>query len=469
MSNSDNSMQTFESYLDIGYDQKHRPQFHFTSRKNWLNDPNGMVYYDGEYHLFFQHNPQGTGWGNMTWGHAVSKDMVRWEQLPHAILPYDEGTIFSGTALVDHHNTLGKQPVRQSSGQACDVKTLVAFFTFARPPYCQSIAYTTDKGRTFTLLNDGQCVVPNQGLMEGDRDPKVFWYEPTKKWVMVLYVQKGIARIFTSGDMQTWTLASDIERDEFHECPDFVELPVRDADGTPTGETKWLLYDARFDCSIGCFNGSTFTIEETFPKSDLGTNFYAAQTFSNSPDGRTVIVGWMRESNFVEHEMPFNQQMSFPCALELRRGAEGIRLYRRPIEEVETLYKATHTFRDATVDALAPQLAEIDAELVDLSIAFSPGQDLALNIRGVDITYDSKTNTFNSDVCRPLPAHPVDGAIVLRVLVDRGSIELFANEGSAVATSYVLPDPANTSVQLSGDAEIRSLIVHELSSSWVED
>jgi len=458
MTDINKSMQTFESYLDIGYDQKYRPQFHFTSRKNWLNDPNGMVYYDGEYHLFFQHNPQGTPWGNMTWGHAVSTDMVRWTQLPHAILPYDEGTIFSGTALVDHHNTLGKQQG--------DVKTLVAFFTFAKNPYGQSIAYSTDRGRTFTLLNDGKCVVPNQGLIDSDRDPKVFWHAPTQKWVMVLYVQNGIARVFTSGDMQTWTMASDINREEFHECPDFVELPVLDADGTPSGETKWLLYDAGFVCSIGSFDGSSFSIEETYSKSDLGPSFYAAQTFSNSPDGRTVIIGWMRESNFIEQDMPFNQQMSFPCTLELQRGAEGIRLYRWPIKEIETLYKASHTFKDATVDALAGPLADIDAELVDLSIAFVPGQDLALKVRGIDITYDSKTNTFNSDLCEPLPAHPVDGNIVLRLLVDRGSIELFANEGSAVATSYVLPAPENTSIQLSGDAEISSLIVHELESSW---
>jgi sucrose-6-phosphate hydrolase SacC (GH32 family) len=305
-------------------------------------------------------------------------------------------------------------------------------------------------------------------MIESDRDPKVFWHAPTQKWVMVLYVQTGIARVFTSGDMQSWTLASDINREGFHECPDFVELPVLDAGGTPTGETRWLLYDARFECSIGSFDGAMFTIEESCSKSDLGPSFYAAQTFSNSPDGRTVIIGWMRESNFAEQDMPFNQQMSFPCTLELRQDGEGIRLYRWPIKEIETLYKATHTFRDATADALAPQLTEIDAELLDLSIAFAPGQDLALNMRGIDIIYDSTTNTFNSEICEPLPAHPVDGTVVLRVLVDRGSIELFTNQGSAVATSYVLPDPANTRIQLSGDADIHSLIVHELESIWVE-
>jgi len=268
MADINHSMQTFESYLDTGYDQVHRPQFHFTSRKNWLNDPNGLIYCDGVYHMFFQHNPEGPKWGNMTWGHATSTDRVHWTQHPHAILPYDGGTIFSGTAVIDHNNSLGKQQG--------DVKTLVACFTFAKEPYNQAIAYSTDNGKTLTLLNDGQCVVPNQGLIESDRDPKVLWHEPTQKWVMVLYVAAGIARIFTSDDLQNWTFASDITREGFHECPDFIELPVLSAEGQPTGETRWLLYDAHFACSIGQFDGETFTIEKSVPKQDLGKNFYAA-------------------------------------------------------------------------------------------------------------------------------------------------------------------------------------------------
>ena len=160
--------------MDVAYSQSHRPQFHFTSRKNWLNDPNGLVYHDGEYHMFFQHNPLDVHWGNMTWGHAVSRDMVHWVQFPHAILPYDGGTIFSGTAAVDQDNTLG---VRQG-----DVKTIVAAFTFAREPFGQSLAYSTDRGRTFRLWNQGKPVVPNNGYDAQERDPKIFWHEPSQKW-----------------------------------------------------------------------------------------------------------------------------------------------------------------------------------------------------------------------------------------------------------------------------------------------
>ncbi|MHC4250415.1 MAG: glycoside hydrolase family 32 protein, partial [Planctomycetota bacterium] len=172
---------TFASYMDVGYDQPFRAQFHFSSRKNWLNDPNGMVYYDGEYHLYFQHHALGLGPGPKSWGHAVSRDLVHWKQLPHAILPYSNGAIWSGTAVVDRNNSLGKQ--------VGDTKTIVAYYTKTQPKpkhFIQSAAYSTDRGRTFTLIRKGEAVVPNQGFSHGERDPKAFWHEESRKWIMVL-------------------------------------------------------------------------------------------------------------------------------------------------------------------------------------------------------------------------------------------------------------------------------------------
>ncbi|MBT3192398.1 MAG: glycoside hydrolase family 32 protein, partial [Verrucomicrobia bacterium] len=384
-------MQTFASYLDTDYNQKHRPQFHFTSRKNWLNDPNGMVYYDGEYHLFFQHNPQGNKWGNMTWGHAVSKDMVHWEQLPHVILPYGGGTIFSGTAAVDHNNTLGKQKG--------DIKTLIACFTLAKKPFYQALAYSTDKGRTFELLNEGKAIVPNQGFDLAERDPKLFWHpapsktsgvaeampgqaaetsEPSGKWVMILWVKKAITakdkrgrraerfkdqpicsgkvRFFTSDNLTDWEVASDFDRNWAFECMDFVHLPV---DGNPDN-MKWLLYDASFDYEIGEFDGTSFTTDKKVGLGDFGRNYYAAQTFNNSPDGRTVVIGWMRGSNFDKVGMPFNQQMSFPTTMELRTTPDGIKLFRWPIKEIESLYTKKHAFKNRPIAELAAALSKID-------------------------------------------------------------------------------------------------------------
>ena len=472
-------MQTFPSYLDTGYDQKHRPQFHFTSRKNWLNDPNGMVYYDGEYHLFFQHNPLGNRHGNMTWGHAVSKDMLHWEQLPHAILPYGGGTIFSGTAAVDENNTLGKQQG--------DVKTLLASFTLAKKPFYQALAYSTDKGRSFELVNDGKAVVPNQGLDGGERDPKIFWHEPTKKWVMILWVKKAVTakdkrgkraaqfkdqpiapgkvRFFTSGNLTDWKMASDFDRNWAYECMDFVHLPV---DGDPKNK-KWLLFDASFDYEIGEFDGTTSTTDKKVGLGDYGKNYYAAQTFNNSPDGRTVVIGWMRHSDFNKVGMPFNQQMSFPTTMELRTTPDGVKLFRWPVKEIESLYTKKRAFNSMPIAGLSKSLSGMSWELIDASIEFDPKEtgNLELDLRGLKVTYNTDKQQFLFGRSR-LPAAPVNGKVKLRVLVDRGSIELFANDGAAVATHFALPDPKNRSISVSGSGSI-SLVINELKSSWPQE
>jgi fructan beta-fructosidase len=483
LANSNNphrDMQTFESYLDTDYNQKHRPQFHFTSRRNWLNDPNGMVYYDGEYHLFFQHNPIANRGRTKSWGHAVSKDMVHWEQLPHAILPYSGGVIWSGTAAVDHNNTLGQQKG--------DIKTLLASFTWNKRGVrlYQALAYSTDKGRTFELVNEGKAVVPNQGFDRGERDPKIFWHEESRKWVMILWVKKAVTdrdrrgrgarllkdipnspgkvRFFTSDNLTDWEVASDFDRDWVFECMDFVHLPV---DGDPNNK-KWLLFDASFDYEIGDFDGRTFSTDKKVGLGDFGPNYYAAQTFNNSPDGRTVVIGWMKDSHFDQVGMPFTQQMSFPTTMELRTTPDGIRLFRWPIKEIESLYTRKHVFKNRPIEELAAALSGIEAELIDASIEFDPKKTGALewNLRGLKLGYDpTKQQFLYKDT--PLAAPAVGGKVKLRVLVDRGSIELFANDGAAVATHYALPDPKNRSIRLSGKGNV-SLMINELESSWPE-
>ena len=485
-------MQTFGSYLDTDYNQKHRPQFHFSSRKNWLNDPNGMMYYDGEYHLFFQHNPVGNNWGNMTWAHAVSKDMVHWEQLPHAILPYGGGSIFSGTGAVDHNNTLGKQKG--------DTKTLLASFTKTLPKpdrYYQALAYSTDKGRTFELFNEGKAIVPNQGFDRTERDPKLFWHEESKKWVMILWVKRAVTeahkrgpiapgkiRFFTSDNLADWEVASDFDRNWVFECMDFVHLPV---DGNQDNK-KWLLFDASFDYEIGEFDGTTFTTDKKVGLGDYGKNYYAAQTFNNSPDGRTVVIGWMRYSDFDKVGMPFNQQMSFPTTMELRTTPDGVKLFRWPVKEIESLYTKRHEFMNRPVAELADALSGIDAELIDASIEFDPKEtgDIEWTLRGLKVSYwaDRQQFIYKADPqvvlaakrgrkravpgATRLAAPAVNGKVKLRVLVDRGSIELFANDGAAVATHFALPDPKNRSLSVSGSGSV-SLVINELKSSWPQE
>src|SRR5579862_8521931 len=214
------------------YSEPSRPQFHFTAKRGWLNDPNGLVYFNGQYHLFFQHNPFEPEWGNMTWGHAVSKDLVRWTQLDDAIEPDKLGTIFSGSAVIDEQNTSGLG----ANGQA----PLVCIYTAAGgtnkasigKPYTQCLAYSLD-GVTFTKY-PGNPVLPHQ--IVNNRDPKVIWYAPTKQWLMALYLDGHTYGFFGSPDLKSWSKLSEIEVANAAECPDFFELPL-DGNG---GQKKWV-------------------------------------------------------------------------------------------------------------------------------------------------------------------------------------------------------------------------------------
>jgi len=471
----DPAHRTFASYGDVGYDQKLRPQFHFSSRKNWINDPNGMVYYDDEWHLYFQHCALSVNRGPKSWGHAVSTDMVHWEQLPHAILPYDKGAIWSGTAVVDHNNSLGKQ--------VGDTKTLVAFFTTAwKDGFYQAMAYSTDRGRTYTLYNNGEPVVPNQGVMKGERDPKVFWDEARQEWKMVLILggKERVIRIFESDNLTDWVKAGDINRKWAAECIDLFQLPV---DGD-RNNMKWVITDASFDYEIGQFTGHGFETEGETHRGDFGKNFYAAQTFNSGPDGRVVQIGWMNDRRpdcpFLVEGMPFSQQMAFPTDLTLRTTPDGIRLFRWPVPEIKSLYQKSHTFNDLTVESANKALSELKPELVDLSIEFAPGDDgvADLTIRGVKITYGNlmklRTATGVREVkCfhfngKSYPAPMIDGRVKLRVLADRASLELYANEGATVASSYefAIPEDYTLSISASNEIQIHSLVVNELKSAW---
>ncbi|GAA5482481.1 glycoside hydrolase family 32 protein [Haloferula sargassicola] len=460
----------------VGYTQDLRPQFHFSSRRHWLNDPNGMVF-DGEaYHLFFQHNPIGTGWGNMTWGHAISPDMVHWRQLPHALLPYQVdgqyGTIYSGTAVVDLHNSLGVQQGER--------KTLVAFFTFAgmRDPFYQAMAYSTDGGVTWTYWNHGRAVVPNQGFDVGERDPKVFWHEQSQQWVMALWVERspGRVRFFTSPNLTDWTFASDLRRDWAFECMDLVALPV---DGDP-GRTKWLIYDASFDYEIGTFDGTSFTTELGPFHAGRG-NFYAAQTFNQAPGGRVVQIGWMANGpdSAAAYGLPYNQQMSFPCDLSLRTTPEGIRLCATPAVEIDGL--VTTTFEpEATV--LEPGMNLLsgagDLDLMDLSIEFSPGQAQALvmDLPRTSIRYQRESGqlTFvdaggNVSELVDGPVMPRDGKVRLRLLLDRLSVEAYVFDGERFGSHYVGPDHGTETPSIhavGGNVQVSALSVKSLDSAW---
>lgn len=449
---------------DDAYNEAYRPQFHFTARENWLNDPNGLVFYRGKYHLFFQHNPSGRDWGNMTWGHAVSTDLVHWQQLPNALEPDDLGTMFSGSAVVDWDNTAGLR-----SG---DDETVVVLYTAAGDtspesagqPHTQCLAYSNDGGRTLTKLGAN----PVLGHVAGNnRDPKVVWHEPSRRWIMALYLKDYDFAFFSSPDLKNWQHLHDITAPGCDECPDFFELAV---DGDE-GNRKWVWTAANGHYLVGSFDGERFEPEGGGPfVADWGANYYAVQTYSDIPksDGRRIQIAWMRDGEYPG--MPFNQQMSFPCELRLRSTPEGPRLHRTPVQEIETLYAGLHSWKDLVLAPGENPLSEIRGDLFDLRAVLEPvdAAEVGFRIRGEAVSYNA-SNRELSCLGRSAPLAPTEGRIEIRILVDRTSLEVFGNEGRVSMTSCFVPDLEDRSLEIyarGGTAKIASLEVRELRSAW---
>jgi len=448
------------------YRERLRPQFHFSPARGWTNDPNGLTYYDGEYHLFFQHNPYGVHWGNMTWGHAVSEDLIHWRQLPDAIHPDALGTIFSGSGVVDRRNTTGWQ----SGGH----QPLVAVYTSAGgtsaqsrgKPFTQSIAYSTDRGRTFTKYVKNPVL---EHVAAGNRDPKVIWHASSKQWVMILYLERPRFALFGSPDLKSWTRLSDLHFPEGHECPDLFELPV---DGNPEN-MRWVAWEAAGRYLIGKFDGKVFTPESELLHSRFGANDYAAQTFSNLPDddGRRIQISWMNGGRYPG--MPFNQQMSVPRVLSLRTTPEGIRLFTEPVEELRKLRRRRHQYTNLIVDESPMMLEGPTGELLDIEAVLEVGEveTVGLEVHGHRIEYSSRAKELTA-LGRKASLVLPEGLLPLRILVDRTSVEVFADNGRVQLANCCLPAEDKRGVALyatGGSAKAVSLAVWELRSIWNQE
>ena len=445
------------------YNETYRPQFHFTPKVNWTNDPNGLVYYKEEYHLFFQHNPAGINWGNMTWGHAVSKDLVHWTQLDNAIEPDKLGTIFSGSAVVDWENTSGFGSA-DSKALACVYTAAGEFNTAGEKgvPYTQCLAYSTD-GRKFTK-HAGNPVLGH--LAGSNRDPKVIWYAPNKKWVMALYLDGDTYAIFDSKDLKSWTKLQDIKFPGHGECPDFFPMAV---DGNNKNR-KWVFTAANGDYLIGSFDGRAFRPEGDAARADYGANYYAVQTFSDIPasDGRRIQIAWMNGGRYPD--MPFNQQMNFPCEMTLRSFPEGFRICRLPVGEIKSIYGKKHTWKDKAIKPGENLFKDVSGDLFDvqLQVDIAGVKEFGIKCRGEAVTYSVERKMLTC-LGKEAPVDAANGQITLRILVDRTSLEVFANDGKAVMTSCFLPNKDNAGLELfsdSGSPKILSMTVYELKSAW---
>jgi len=448
------------------YKEKLRPQFHFTAKRGWIQAPVGLVYYDGEYHMFPLHYPYGWDEGSKGWGHAVSKDLIHWQELPMAIWPYEFSSIYSGSAVIDENNTSGFQTGKE--------KVMVAVYTSAQKQV-QCIAYSNDRGRTWTkyqgnpVIGDREAIVGNRDI----RDPKVFWHEPTGKWVMVLF--EGIGNsIFTSDNLKDWKYQSHI--DDSWECPELFELPV---DGDPEN-TKWVMYGAAGVYMIGHFDGKTFTMESGkhyYSTGKLNSAFkhkgifYASQTFNDEPEGRRIQLGW---GIVPLPGMGFNQMITFPAELSLRTTKEGIRLCANPIKEIECLHKKEYTLtnigieEDGTRDLLA-ELKEDLGDLLHIKAEFEMGPTksygvFGLIINGFEIEYDARHNRLNNAFL-----NFEDGNIYLEILMDRSSVEIYANHGRLYLSDahFSVNHPKQLDLySLWGNVYLTKLHIYELKSIW---
>lgn len=454
------------------YDEVYRPQYHFTPQKNWQSNPNGLVYYDGEYHMFYQYNPNGKEWEYMHWGHAISTDLIHWEHLPVALYPdesstdKDNCTVFSGSAIVDDKDLLDKQEG--------DIKTLVAFYTSNK---CgQRIAYSTDKGRTW-YKHDGNPVI-NYNENEDARDPKVFWHDDTGKYVMVLYRKstddensRGIS-IYTSENLIDWNWESHVPG--FYESPDLIEFKVSNR----PNETIWALFGGDGTYILGDFDGRNFSPTSGKMKSDWGKNFYASQTWNNIPDtdGRVIQVAWMKGAKYPQ--MPFNGQMSFPSEMMVSKFPTGYKLVRKPIAKINELHGKHYNWSDKIVIPGINQnrVKKVSGDCIHLIGEFDlkTSDNFGFMFRhhskkqGIEVLYNVKRGVLTV-LGSTVPLLPEDNIIKLEVLLDRTSIEIYANNGQAVVSNCFVSDEKSTDVVLftnGGELGIVNLDVYHVESIW---
>ncbi len=446
-------------HLQPLYDEALRPQFHISQMRGWNNDPNGMCYYDGQYHFFWQCNPAGRNWANMYWGHATSPDMVHWTEQDRALRSgggnvenrhpkMADKNCFSGSGNVDLNNTAG--------WQKGDDKTIVLAFTDTG---CgESLAYSTDRGKTWKYYEK------NPVIEHSGRDPKLMWYEPGKHWVIAVFDQdkehgRNIA-IYTSKDLKEWKRESNIPG--YFECAEIFELPV---DGDPT-KTKWVIYAADAQYALGHFDGKKFTPEHEGKHRVHWGAYYASQCFSNSPDGRVVQVGWARINI---PDMPFNQTFTVPTNLTLHTTADGVRMFATPIKELEQLRKPNPKAVENTglTAGEPPVKFDVKDQLFDVVVTLKKGTASKAVLRFGE---NAATYDFAAQKLDEMPLAMKDGRVTFRVLVDRPMYELIGGGGACFKTSgrRDAGKPLGT-ISLGaegGSLTVESLKIYEMKSAW---
>lgn len=477
--------------FDMANKESFRPVYHHTPAYGWMNDPNGMFYKDGVYHLYFQYNPYGSVWGNMHWGHSTSTDLMHWKFEGCAIVPDAWGAIFSGSCVVDHENTAG-----------FGKEAVVAFYTSAKStPWgdiqMQSMAYSLDNGKTFTKYEGNPILTSSE---KDFRDPKVFWYAPGKHWVMILAVGQHM-EIYSSVNLKEWKKESEFGAMQgahggVWECPDLVEIPVEG-----TREKKWVLIcnlnpggpfgGSAAQYFVGSFDGKMFVNESPTQTKwmDWGKDNYATVTWNNAPDGRCIALGWMSNWQYANNVPTRQYRSANTLARDLTLYREGQELYLKSTPSVEVKkargkkvsipsFKVSE--KHEIVNLFEEKQGAYEVEIVIQNAGASKIAFCLLNDKGekVSMYYDLNRKQFvmdrsesgTVDFSKDFPAVTVapvnvDKELTLRLFVDRSSIEAFGEDGKFVMTNLVFPSQPYVKMCFEADKNgyaVKALNVYKL-------
>lgn len=413
-----------------------RPEVHFTVKNGWNNDPNGLVYRDGIYHMFYQYNPAAPVWGNMHWGHAVSRDLLHWEEKDIALYPDEMGTMFSGSAIVDKDNVSG-----------LGENAMLLYYTAAGGSnllskgqrFTQCLAFSKD-GESFTKYKGNPVV---RHIEASNRDPKVVYVDEIEKYIMAIYRAEGRYELLSSKDLLSWCEFQEITLHGDAECPDIFPLYC-------SGKKYWVLMGAKDIYVVGHFENDRFVIDNSEKKLTHLKMSYAAQSFSGIPTGRVVRIAWHRLNAPADN---FTSQMSFPTELHLKKCNDELYLAAEPICEIEKLYVSGETVQDISLEKA--RTVETGAAALDLSLSmpYIQGEKLVINIFGTDIACDMDKNELRcKDIKMPLSLN--GDKIDVRVIADRCSVEIFADGGKIFAAAVAFADYNIPTVTLNKNEKI---------------
>jgi fructan beta-fructosidase len=463
-----------ESQVQTIYREQYRPQFHFTPIKNWMNDPNGLVYQDGLYHLFFQHNPFGNEWGHMSWGHATSKDLVHWNELPVAIAEENGIMIFSGSVVDDKNNTTGLAKDQKAT-------TLVAIYTgHTDTLQTQQLAFSRDGGMSWHKY----AANPVLNLHKKDfRDPNVFWYEPKKEWIMaVSQPNEHQISFYASSNLKQWDHLSDFgprgDISGVWECPDLMQAPIV---GEP-GKYKWVLFTSQnstMQYFVGEFDGTQFLEDKpssTIHKQDHGTDYYAAVAYHNTNDKQPISIGWVNNWEYANTipTKPWKSAMSLPRKLSVKKQGDDWVLVQQPILGLQILRGTEQHAKELSIQQNKD--LSFSGTSYELSLSIQPSENAIAGIRVAvggnryfEISYDSKKELLSIDRSHTVKGFNAkyasiaksgtllktkDGKIDLRIFFDASIVEIYSGDGTVVFTSQVFPEKTDTGIQLFSDGGI---------------